>query len=560
MPIERVLLTRPKRKSFVLAYQSGLIGNIQYLKELLAQENFILYHGIGPDNLINTVDKTNIKTLKDVLTPNTGNAFLTNNNNKPHLIVTCESFGTVVPDNTSVQVCTTDIQALKSLNIPFVVNALIAGSVTNQQIRDHYNAIKVGWETYKNFVENNPNQGSGIPIPVYPAFVLQQNDLRKYFFNRSLVWSGQEGETRNIFKCGKYTPTMSEAVTGDDFPLEGLIEGEHANRYINGFCNSLVKLPSLGTEIFIKICNDAGEIRSYLPQEISVPKEAGITRFFICPADSFLPHNILDVLNLGNLSLISWIAQDNQEKFSLQNQTPWFNYPWPKQIKMKTAQFHLPLLETFFTSLDYIVCADTKGYSIFQETNIENITWDDVKNSIKISNDFTNNVFPLSRYFTDDNNQVISYAMMEQDQTRLKTSYRDNNSKTVSLKDFFDDIFDPGNQTLVQKFNDVLEVKIDDQNVQLENRRQKLYTAITTHPNKDKFRVHLYSPLVGNIYKVALTGLTLTLTQVPRMSIDGSLCFFSNLCDYSLFNLTQLDPPPGQQEEYATHLEESVTG
>lgn len=81
-----------------------------------------------------------------------------------------------------------------------------------------------------------------------------------------------------------------------------------------------------------------------------------------------------------------------------------------------------------------------------------------------------------------------------------------------------------------------------------------------TQMNQDNIKIIASPKKVGNIYKItkqtdSAGRVSLLFQQVKR----EATCHYNSI-DYSLFNLTQLDPPPGQQEEYATHLEESVTG
>lgn len=513
MPLKKVLLVRPKAKKFLLAYQPNEkdINSTKYLNFLYpaAANGPNLYSGIKPDNSTNTDKKNNIDVLVD---------FIDNNNllkgaHKPDLIISCESFLTntqsngiaMSQSNGVTSSYASAIEKLKSKRIPFLVNAAIKDR--KEKMVGVYSGILDLWQQYlgiamaqnSNFIQSERANFNALP-----------NDIS---CSRSVFCDAFDTpSTAYFYKYNYDVPTL----TSEDIYVKGLFESRFSS-------------PPLDADFFIKICNDAGN-NYYLQYDIQDLRISTNTKkIFVNQADSFVPWW---TLSCASDKVISLTKQDG----TVGNIDP-VNYPWFKKLVFKPKPLvgeEGKLLSNFASLLPYInyfVCADTEGWRHDMDTPVANLTYENIKQQIG-NPDYQSpfcNVNPLRNYFKNGDNSFYTFEQLQDSKNKIRSSYCNDKGEPLQIRDFWD-YFMEYNANDAKKEAIQKEFGID---ISKEFDQKALYDHIIKG-NSNRFKVHLYSPNVGNIYRVSRDGDNYAISQALRM-----FDYYGNLCDYGLFDLTQ---------------------
>lgn len=527
MPLKKILLARPKRKNFLLTYQSGGESSARYLKVLHFFEEFLLYTGIPPKDITNTnkpvgnelSGRTNILTLSKGVGLNGVPKLRPKEEYSPDLIVTSESFGAVVGEGLSSSQYDKEITSLKNTKIPFIANALIGDMSKETSIKSFYNAIRNDFLLYKENGEFDPDLFSGIKPINYPIFPPDG----KIFFNRTLVSDGLS--ERSTYKRNKDTPLLPNGAD-----------------YIHGFPSNMFTFEKLAAQFYIKICNDAGS--NHIVYDLKTLKPKDYKKFYVCQSDFFTPWQILSEL----FTFESWIAQNNIEKYNTTiNPYPGQRYYYPKSMRTKADPLPLEkgqaLWHEFMGSTDYLICADTQGWKIFDDRNITDLTWNDVQDYIKPYNttdSIYKNIYELRDFFKKENGEFASYKEMASNSktnSEINTPYSNDKGERPTFREFFEQIYQDPNQATINAFLSVLEIDIQEISDTDTEKAKIFYEKLISDSGK-VFKIHLYSPLVGNIYKINKlgdAGNQLEFTQVKRV-----YNFFGGHIDYSVFDIEQL--------------------
>lgn len=351
------------------------------------------------------------------------------------------------------------------------------------------------------------------------------------------------------------------------------MEGENINTetpYINGSFRSFYRDTKKEWEIFIKICSDMGNSKYFLRKELEEIKRVPL-RFVIFQSDNyFLAYSSFFASQDGipkefpPIKFKEGYKQDNSVLLEDDFRRPESGgYPWPKKLVFSFEQPIKNMFTKFLIGVDYIICADSYGYSITHDKKtskqFSEIKWEDI--STQINND-ENPHSPLREiFYVSDFLKDVEYPGIGETYLK-KFGYYNGNLDLPKVEDFFDSICEAINSDTKKDadpekkagpvrtaIKEVTGLDYDNSDVDTDDKKKELYNALanSNSPNNNKLKVHFYSPKVGNIYKIELDGLqgnTITLTQVKR-----TCDIYAYPCDYGLFDLDEIDPvPPPPQD------------
>lgn len=605
MAIKKVLLARPKVKHLFLGYQTSdtlaALNNTQFLAQLLPGSVFGLYKGyLGQGNGTNysnchNVGQSNISKLTALLQPPNHNQAIVNAlgiNKNETLLVTCESFGASASGDVGLDVTVyqQELQDLQDLEYPCIVASAIGGAKSNDTIKTYWNAIatrKVNDKTWKDNNNTDPLAAymeNIADLPDYNADITKDPEHARWLFNRSVYKRyANNGVEKEFYKRNFDTPTLSN-------------RNDALNVYKKGSWTSFVKDDTLQTEFFVKVCNDADNRKYHDSREFNQDKTPNHKRFFVLQSD-FL---FLSWMSIINQSHHTGGTKQNNANIDPGDTT----YAYPKISRYETTinpddSADKSMFRRFLKSLDVLVFADTRGWNVTYDKPIQTtsasgnrITWEDVRAHIRYDNDpgVERNMFYLHRFFSKyndnqdmthfegnpdilefedaigqlvpSNNPDNPYSFEQVADQPLPFPYCQADGDKESMYSLWDNLCDqikyaPADSALRTIIRQKTGIDLTDATT-LENATKlghatniQLYNAIVrgeglqNDGNKNQFKIHLYSPMVGNVYKVTTDNDAVTLTQATRMPLNNNPCEWGKWIDVSVFNLE--DPNDADQ-------------
>lgn len=540
--IKHIVLTRPKRKRFLLAWRRE--NEIKYLGEVLdqnKQHKWTLYEGLKGNT--NNKFGSNIANLKTYLS--TSNNLNLKSNQETNLVITCESFG-CSRSGLAYSTYLEELQSLSAMNAYYLISTAISLDISNKD--NHKNYTKLTQE-----IEDGKKNSNEMGLSEnYECHVYKSKDVAKVFpigqilyFNRAvLIYKGQEKQS--FYKRNLDTPVLSSNNNIKEFDMSK--DGEkHVNydadphKYINGHYISMNGGMFIENyDFYVKICNDAADLNYYLNKELELLNKSNKNKIFICTSDqlnltdyAFLsPKYYAKVKAYNNADIL--IAPDPDDNgfskiYKVLHDEP--IYPWPKKLELTVNQNQADTkMISFLSGLKYIVCADSDGYCVVDDyrNQIYNLT-------AKLTEPYRTKLdeIPLYELYGNINLENITQDNLatQLENINLNTSYLYHECKKPNgfklLRDTVDDLKSVrGQQLLADTFTEIgsslnLTLNADF----FENANQSYFNFFTALMDKKpkELVVHLVSPHVGNVYQVTIENNNpnkITLEQVPRINYD----------------------------------------
>jgi len=203
-----------------------------------------------------------------------------------------------------------------------------------------------------------------------------------------------------------------------------------------------------------------------------------------------------------------------------------------------------------FPNINYLICADTEGWRHDMDFSVGSLLFGDdpvrgiIKNIGKTDqlSPFCN-VISLRDFFKKEDGDNFSFDQIQMEGNMVNTPYCKDDNERFSSREFWDSFVEYDNESDDKKYKKDKILEVFGVDISTDYVKEELYKKLLECNDSVNFKVHLYSPQVGNIYKITKSAGNVYLFEQVKREWD----FYGSLCDYALFDLDQIDPVPPPQ-------------